>query len=62
MILIRCPLCGSEVDPMEEMCKSCPMGKKCEKVCCPNCKYEFIPQNMNMIKFFRNIRREQNEQ
>ncbi|MHA1785047.1 MAG: hypothetical protein ACTSVY_11885 [Candidatus Helarchaeota archaeon] len=58
MILITCPLCGSEIDPLEKACKTCPLTKGCNKVCCPNCGYEFIPEHINMIKFYRKIQRE----
>lgn len=38
--LVACALCGHRFDPREtDVCGSCPLGKGCALVCCPNCGY-----------------------
>lgn len=39
---IHCPLCGFEFEKRDSPCaRGCPMGKYCNLICCPNCRYEF---------------------
>lgn len=38
----HCPLCGFEFEKHDTPCvRSCPLGKFCNLICCPNCRYEF---------------------
>jgi Fe2+ transport system protein FeoA len=38
--LVSCAMCGHRFDPHEtNLCASCPLGKGCSLVCCPNCGY-----------------------
>lgn len=38
--LVSCALCAHRFDPRESnVCASCPLGKGCALVCCPNCGY-----------------------
>ena len=39
---LHCPLCGFEFEKRDTVCAhSCPLGKFCKLVRCPNCLYEF---------------------
>jgi len=39
---LNCPLCGMEFEKVDTVCAhSCPLGKGCRHVRCPNCDYEF---------------------
>jgi len=38
--LVSCALCGHRFDPRAtNICASCPLGKGCALVCCPDCGY-----------------------
>jgi Fe2+ transport system protein FeoA len=38
----HCSLCGFEFEKHDTPCvRSCPLGKFCNLICCPNCRYEF---------------------
>ncbi len=39
---MKCALCGFEFSESEAKrpCASCPLGAKCDLVCCPNCGYQ----------------------
>jgi Fe2+ transport system protein FeoA len=42
---LTCPLCGFVFEKQETPCQhGCPLGRFCQLVCCPNCRYEFTPQ------------------
>jgi len=42
-MVVKCPLCGYRFDSaFNKACSGCPVGAKCEKVCCPNCHYGWI--------------------
>ena len=49
---MRCPLCGHRFVPDPTACATCPFGKGCEKVCCPNCHYSF-PAESKIVRWFR---------
>lgn len=39
---LHCPLCGMEFEKVDTVCAhSCPLGRGCRHVRCPNCDYEF---------------------
>ena|ERR1043166_4669145 len=39
---MHCPLCGFEFEKRDTACAhSCPLGRLCKLVRCPNCQYEF---------------------
>ncbi|RKY04294.1 hypothetical protein DRP77_04235 [Candidatus Poribacteria bacterium] len=40
---MRCPFCGFQFDENDSpACRSCPFGRSCRLVKCPNCGYETI--------------------
>ena len=42
---LHCPLCGFEFEERDTPCaRDCPLGRFCNLVCCPNCRYEFPEQ------------------
>ncbi len=42
---LACPLCGFAFEKRETPCQhGCPLGRFCNLVCCPNCRYEFTPE------------------
>jgi len=42
---LHCPLCGFEFEKRDTPCvKNCPLGRFCDLICCPNCRYEFADQ------------------
>ena len=42
----HCPLCGFEFEKRDTPCtKGCPLGRFCNLICCPNCRYEFSDQS-----------------
>jgi Fe2+ transport system protein FeoA len=54
----QCPLCGFgfEFDPARDSggCSSCPLGKGCGLVLCPNCRYEF-PEESQVVSWFSRL-------
>ncbi|MBW3625227.1 MAG: ferrous iron transport protein A [Armatimonadetes bacterium] len=54
----QCPLCGFqfEFDPARNTggCSSCPLGKGCGLVLCPNCRYEF-PEESQIVSWFSRL-------
>jgi hypothetical protein len=65
MAKIICPFCGYRFDPNESnACRSCPLQRDCQLVCCPNCGYETIDvQRSKLVNFFtRLISREVDDQ
>lgn len=54
---MHCPLCGFEFERHAAPCEhSCPLGKLCKLICCPNCRYEFPeqPQSLSWLgRLFR---------
>ncbi|MGI2336401.1 MAG: hypothetical protein ACRKGH_07175 [Dehalogenimonas sp.] len=55
---MTCPLCGHEFDAVAgtAFCGSCPVGKNCRLVRCPNCAYE-TPAEPKLISTIRKLRR-----
>lgn len=46
--MIDCALCGYSFNKGSEMlCNHCPLHKKCDLTCCPNCGYAMITNNRN---------------
>jgi Fe2+ transport system protein FeoA len=44
--LLHCPLCGFEFEKRDTPCQhGCPLGRFCNLVCCPSCRYEFPEQS-----------------
>ena len=42
---LHCPLCGFEFKQRDTACaKGCPLGRFCNLVQCPHCRYEFADQ------------------
>jgi len=55
-----CPLCGAKASFGSSSCAVCPMGSRCEVLCCPNCGYEFVEKSVVYDFFqalFRRLRR-----
>jgi ferrous iron transport protein A len=54
----QCPLCGYqfEFDPERTTggCSSCPLGKGCGLVLCPNCRYEF-PEESQVLNWLSRL-------
>jgi uncharacterized protein with PIN domain len=50
----RCPLCGAEFTKSEERCHACPMGRRCDLVCCPNCGYGF-PAGSRLVRLAKKL-------
>ena len=51
----HCPLCGFEFEKHETACvHSCPLGKFCNLICCPNCRYEF-PQAPQLLGWLHTL-------
>ena len=54
----QCPLCVCqfEFDPARNTggCSSCPLGKGCGLVLCPNCRYEF-PEESQVVSWFSRL-------
>jgi len=45
-MMIRCPLCGHEFQPDSLTCHTgCPMGRRCNLVCCPHCGYHIVDES-----------------
>ncbi|MEL7562438.1 hypothetical protein [Dehalogenimonas sp. 4OHTPN] len=55
---IKCPFCGFEFDAASgtAYCGSCPMGKSCRLVRCPNCAYE-TPAEPRLFAAIKKLRR-----
>lgn len=55
---MKCALCGFEFSEADAKrpCASCPLGEKCELVCCPNCGYQ-APQEPHWLSRLRHWRR-----
>ncbi|UCE73168.1 MAG: hypothetical protein JSV56_09010 [Methanomassiliicoccales archaeon] len=53
----KCQFCGFEFSEKEaeSACSSCPISS-CEKLCCPNCGYEHLPEP-KLIKLLRDRRK-----
>ena len=42
-MVVTCPLCGYRFDPgKENVCEGCPINSKCDRICCPNCRYGWV--------------------
>jgi hypothetical protein len=41
-----CPLCGARASFGSSSCAVCPMGSRCDVLCCPNCGYEFVEKSV----------------
>lgn len=53
---MRCELCGHEFDPAGLAChSSCPLGARCELICCPNCGYQVVDESRTVVA--RTLRR-----
>ena len=54
----KCPFCGFEFDAAAgtAYCGSCPMGKNCRLVRCPNCAYE-TPAEPKLFAAIKKLRR-----
>ncbi len=54
----KCLFCGFEfsLDQAESVCASCLLSS-CNKMCCPNCGYEYLPEP----KFIKYMRKRRNE-
>ena len=58
--LRTCPLCGAKASFGSSACAVCPLGSRCEVLCCPNCGYEFVEKSVVYDFFqglFRRLRR-----
>ena len=53
---MRCRLCGYTFSPEEgdHACRSCPVGKGCDLVCCPHCNYQW-PTSSKAESFLRRL-------
>ena len=41
--IIVCPMCGHRFDSSaHQACKTCPLNRDCQLVCCPVCGYETV--------------------
>ena len=40
----RCPLCGGEFPAREACAPGCPLGSRCNTLCCPHCGYRFVDE------------------
>lgn len=47
----RCPLCGGTFAE-EPHCSVCPMSRRCQILCCPNCGYSFV-ETSTVVNLFR---------
>ncbi len=46
---LHCPLCGFEFEKRDTPCaKACPLGRFCNLICCPNCRYEFANRSRSI--------------
>ncbi len=54
---MKCALCGFEFSESDAKrpCASCPLGAKCDLICCPNCGYQAPrePKWLNRWRFRR---------
>ncbi|HBC46118.1 MAG TPA: hypothetical protein DEO84_06160 [candidate division Zixibacteria bacterium] len=40
---VKCPVCGYRFDESaRSSCATCPVGPKCNMICCPNCHYSWV--------------------
>jgi predicted RNA-binding Zn-ribbon protein involved in translation (DUF1610 family) len=47
---MTCIMCGQKFDPKDQaVCQSCPLGKGCSMVCCPNCGYQTINPSQSVL-------------
>lgn len=55
---MKCALCGFEFSESDAKrpCASCPLGAKCDLVCCPNCGYQ-APREPRWLSRLRRWRR-----
>ncbi|MCS6903452.1 MAG: ferrous iron transport protein A [Candidatus Bipolaricaulota bacterium] len=55
---MKCALCGFEFAEADARrpCASCPLGAKCNLICCPNCGYQ-APQELPWLSRLRRWRR-----
>jgi Fe2+ transport system protein FeoA len=50
---MRCQLCGYEYDATDMGCHTeCPMGSRCNLICCPNCGYQVVDESKSMLAKF----------
>jgi len=57
----KCPLCGREFDASDEHCRSCPMARTCNVVCCPNCGYGFATES-RLVEWLKRLFRKNKEE
>jgi hypothetical protein len=51
--MITCPLCGNNFEESARtLCSACPLGAKCNLICCPRCGYQWPAESatVNFIK------------
>ncbi len=47
---MRCRLCGFEFDAASLACHAeCPMGSRCNLICCPNCGYQVVDESKSWL-------------
>lgn len=61
---MRCRLCGHQFDPAGLAChSSCPLGSRCELICCPNCGYQVVDESRSLLaKTLRKVLRTQEDE
>ena len=53
--MIHCSLCGFEFEKSDTPCQhGCPLGRFCNLICCPNCRYEF-PEKSQSIRLLQRL-------
>ena len=54
-----CPVCGYRFDPVSnKACVGCPVGTKCDMVCCPNCHYGWVESSSIVSKILKLFKKE----
>ena len=58
-MVAKCQLCGYRFDTKSArgLCSSCPIGRNCDKICCPNCHYSWVEKTSLVDKFIRFTRK-----
>ncbi|OQY48907.1 MAG: hypothetical protein B6242_01150 [Anaerolineaceae bacterium 4572_78] len=50
---MNCPLCGYEFKVETMACHDgCPMGSRCNLICCPNCGYQVVDESKSWFSNF----------
>ncbi len=56
--MIHCDFCGYDFDPAcstQAGCQACPLSRQCQRIICPRCGYQILPE-AGLIRWLRSLR------